>query len=740
MEIIQQYNMNLSREETLKLIEKGKQYNLTGKQVIDGLVLRGYKPEGVNVDAIKQTIPVEQKRTTLGQDLKQSLDTRVERTGDILNREDSSLMEKGTQLFGQGAGFASDVIEKSISKIPVVKQALEGMGKGIQWLSQTAPIKALGEKIGESKALQEAVSLYDTDENFRDSVDAVANIVRLGGDIALAEQATNFTKNVTNKLLDKTKTPVMLDGGAGSSLPDEILSEGLKLKDRVQLSIAKKNVSPQLESSANRLFLKGTKKLENPVATYDKYLTQSKKAIGDIKADPAISVVGEKMGKAFETVIKQRKNVGEVLGSELKKVGNTKINVSDAKNNLLAELKDSGLSYNPKTKQLTSFQGSKFAPEEVSMLDDFLKGVNSLGDNPSVSQIDNFISKTRTALQFTKGKSGIMGTTNAERIINGQISRLRSSLNPEINGNKALSKYWDANKTYSELSDFVEEGSGFLGKKTLSGDFAKDASVAKSSVQSILNQGKKDFMIKLEALTGYNAIDDAVLALQAMKDAGDFRGLSLLQAMSETGIPTSKTGITQKILDYATSKGGELLAGTPEQQTRAILQDVSKNIINKTSISPSVSKKSLKGNGTIPENSLISEAKKYKSAEDFVRKVMNESNISQHGKFETIPLNKIKGSDYIELDSALAKNKKLTLDQANNILPDNEMMSINGKVSMPIEVIKNSDGTYSLQAGNHRVAQQLINGEKTIFANIQNEKGFSTKSQLEEIWKQANNK
>lgn len=362
---------------------------------------------------------------------------------------------------------------------------------------------------------------------------------------------------------------------------DDVLNSAKRLKDDIQLTVAKKNVNPQLESSANRLFLDGTKRLDSPIATYDKYLEQSKKALNDIRIDPAISEVGSKMGDAFDTVVKQRQSVGKVLGKELKANGKIKIDISDTRSNLLNELDNSGLSYNPKTNELTSFQGSRFAPEEVSMLNDFVKSLNTLGDNPTVSQIDNFIAKTRTTLDFTKGKSGVMGTTNAERIINGGVAKLKETLNPSVNGNTALSKYWRANNAYSRLSDFIDEGSTFLGKKTLSGDYAKDASVAKNSVQSILNQGKKDFMIKLEALTGYPAIDDAVLALQAMKDAGDFRGLSLLQAMSDSGgIPTSKAGFTQQILDYTVKKGGEFVAGTPEQQTRALLQDLSNKAQN----------------------------------------------------------------------------------------------------------------------------------------------------------------
>lgn len=404
------------------------------------------------------------------------------------------------------------------------------------------------------------------------------NVLTAGlGAKPLAEAGKDLTKGVTTGIKDTlsggTKS---IDGIPVSTMADEALHSGMQLKNDVQLAVARKNVSPQLESSAGRLMSDKVQNVENPVVAYDKYLEQSKKSLGDIKVDAPISTVGGKIGDAFMKVVKQKQQVGATLGDELKTVGKLKVSVVEPKATLLSELKDSGLSYNPKTNSLTSFQGSKFAPEEVSMLNQYVKDVQALGDTPSVSQIDNFISKTRSDLNFAKGKSGVIGTTNAERIIKGNLAGMRESLNPQKNGLPQLSTYWKANKTYSELSDFVDEGAGFLGKTTQSGDFAKDASVAKSSVQSILNGGKKDWLIKLEGLTGYPALDESVLALQAMKDAGDFKGLSLLQAMQESGgIPTSKAGAMQKLLDFAVSRGEKLIVGTPEEQTRALLQDLS---------------------------------------------------------------------------------------------------------------------------------------------------------------------
>ncbi len=394
-----------------------------------------------------------------------------------------------------------------------------------------------------------------------------------------AKTATAPVVTGTKELAKKTASLV--------STPDDVVKQGKNLRQNIQSLVGEKSVEPQFKASAERAvtkpqtlesnkdFLTGSgKRAEDVVTKYDRYLTQSEQAINDIKIDPAISEVGSKMGDSFEEVIRQRQAVGKVLGSELNEWGKLRVSVKDSFNKIIEDLDGSGLSYNPQNRQLTSFQGNKFVPQEVDMLNSFVGRMRLLGDSPTVRDIDNFVSRMRTELDFAKGASGVMKTTNAERIITGAIASLKESLDPGKNGIQQLRKYWNANKTYSDLSDFVEEGAGYLGKKTQSGDFAKDASIAKSAVQSILNNGKKDWMLKLEALTGYNALDDAVIALQAMKDAGDFRGLSLLQAMKDGGIPVSKAGFAGAALDYGIGVGKRVIAGTPAEQTRAFLKSI----------------------------------------------------------------------------------------------------------------------------------------------------------------------
>lgn len=457
----------------------------------------------------------------------------------FLGSEQGQALAQGADIGGKLAKageYTPDVIKKSLG--PVLLEALQG------YESKT-PEEQL--KVRNQLGIAEGLSFGLGGKTVKDVVGTGKN---LAGEFA-TQQAAKGT-------VEKSATGI---------------------REQIRSVVGEGSVDPQFKTSATRVtnnlnyFLEGTGlRVDDAVSTYERYAPLAEKAANDIQQDPPIGIVGEKIGDSFDAVIKQRQDVGKVLGEEVKTIGNLRVEIVGAVKGLLDELQGSGLSYNPRTRQLTSFQGSAFVPEEVDMLSQFIARINLLGQSPSVRDLNNFITRTRSELAFTKGRTGVVGTTNAERIINGGLAKLIDSLNPEVNGIAQLNKYWNARKTYSDLSDFVEEGSGFLGKKTQSGDYAKDASIAKSSVQSILNGGKKDWLMKLEDLTGYNALDDIVLALQAMKDAGDFRGLSLLQTMKDNGIPLTKAGLASVVAENALNLGKRVIAGKPSEQTLAFLK------------------------------------------------------------------------------------------------------------------------------------------------------------------------
>ncbi len=133
---------------------------------------------------------------------------RAKKVEDIQAR-DTGAVEKAVQTFGQGAGAAANALETTVAEVPGVKEVAKGVGEGIKWLatSDLSPIKHLGDLIGSNKTLQEITKLYDTDPNFKDTVDGVANIVRLGGDVETAVDSANFASNVTQKVVSKLKVP-----------------------------------------------------------------------------------------------------------------------------------------------------------------------------------------------------------------------------------------------------------------------------------------------------------------------------------------------------------------------------------------------------------------------------------------------------------------------------------------------------------------------------------------------------
>lgn len=359
---------------------------------------------------------------------------------------------------------------------------------------------------------------------------------------------------------------------------DSIVQEAQNLRQSIQAQTGASDASPLLRSTASRLTEDtagaGTTGTTVALDRYNTALEQAQANMIDTYQDSPIEAMGGEIGDAFLDVIRQQREVGKQLSKELEQYGNLKVSIEGAITNGLKQMSDSGLSFNPRTNQFTSFQGNAFAEPEINQLTEFFAKVRLLGDSPTVKQINDFVTRTNSELDLYKASANLTTTTNAERIIKTTLHNLKESLNPEVNGITQLTKYWDANNTYGKLKTFTKEGEKFLGKRTQTGDFARDASVAKSAVQSILNGGKKDWLIALEELTGYPALDNAVIALQAMKDAGDYKGLSLLQAIKDQGVPTSKAGLVGAIIDKAADSGKRALLGAPEEQTRAFLKSL----------------------------------------------------------------------------------------------------------------------------------------------------------------------
>lgn len=333
------------------------------------------------------------------------------------------------------------------------------------------------------------------------------------------------------------------------------------LSDQIKTSLAKNNIDPRLEASARRL--------ADPSTTYDDYAAKAKAAVSDVKADPPLATVGEHIGTAYDNVVKTRRAVGEKMATELEKVKDAPVDLESSFDKFESELNKNGLQYDAETKKFAPQGQSKMTGFDQELVANYVEELNKLGSNPTAGDMDAFLSRVPKELDVAKAGKNITDTTNAERLIKGNLADLRTSLTKQ----PGMQGYAKARAAYSNLSNFLDEGSHYLGAKTQSGDYARDTSIAKSSAESILSGGKKDWLVRLEGLTGYPALDDATLAIQAMKDAGDARGLSLFKVLTDGSIPTPH-GVLSKLVGWGAEKAASAVVGSPTEQTQAFLKSL----------------------------------------------------------------------------------------------------------------------------------------------------------------------
>jgi len=132
---------------------------------------------------------------------------------------------------------------------------------------------------------------------------------------------------------------------------------------------------------------------------------------------------------------------------------------------------------------------------------------------------------------------------------------------------------------------------------------------------------------------------------------------------------------------------------------------------------------------------LAQEARKFKTAEEFIKEISNISGVSKEARIQVISINKIIGADETELNKAIESGKKLTAKEANEIVGRLEDPIVKGRqISAPISVGVLPNGTFSLLGGNNRVAQALVNGQTEIIA-MSND--FKTGFQLTDIFNKA---
>lgn len=191
----------------------------------------------------------------------------------------SSLPEKILQEAGQVAGGAFDIVTEA----PGIKQVLDVAGKGIQKLSETAPIKKAGEIF--SPVTQKAIDTYDSlPENIQKDLEAVINIssiIPVGAGVKAGLKVGEKTLSTVSKAAKSATEGLTQTFKAGK----KILPKSEEIMNRVaRLTPTQANKFEALAGKTHGQYLKETGNFGTPDEIIKKEaqkFTQSIKSVDD---------------------------------------------------------------------------------------------------------------------------------------------------------------------------------------------------------------------------------------------------------------------------------------------------------------------------------------------------------------------------------------------------------------------------------------------------------------------------
>lgn len=346
--------MKISKDQVDVIIKQGQSKGLTGQAVLDGLIKRGYEPEGIDVAAAKQEIMTREPKApapekTFGQKVKdtaiavgdfaidagkdvveagkdfaKNTEKRAANIGEIqaaMANGDQGKLRSLFQTVGQLAGAGADAIGTAFvgaGKVLLPEESEKAIGE---------VVKTFGAKVLANKDVQSAINFYHdlTPEQRRD-VDAVGGIVSLAsnfvgagaaskgataakeGAIAATDavgaganaaiDATKAGMNSASKAISQTATKIA-DAGAESG----IVQTGKELLERVPRALGRAaDATAEASARAKRI------KLATPAV---------KDAIKANLDDRIINTVSE----ADDATLKAYKDVLTIAEESPKKIG-----------------------------------------------------------------------------------------------------------------------------------------------------------------------------------------------------------------------------------------------------------------------------------------------------------------------------------------------------------------------------------------------------------------------------------
>jgi len=728
--------MELKREQVEALIQTGQKKGFTGKEVIDGLVRKGYQPEGVDVEAVKASFPkpvVETQAPSMFERVKTGIQEKGQKVQAQIAGEgqfaDKNAIERGVGATATGFSALSSSLYNVLPE--VARNTLDKIGGGIG-----NGINYLADKISENPALQKFASSEsgkDTERVMR----VLSDLGVISGEILGADQAVKGAK--------------FLDTKARQAV-DEVSKFGSDLATEAE---ALRPDSSRIMDRVARLKPTDATKFKNMTGkTQGEYLNET----GNFGAPDKI--IQNEATKFVQTLNSKDAELAKLPGIYKDN------SITEAAKELVkkAQAESSGGVKAPYLKQALELQakavGDGVNQAEINILKRLFEKHVKLGYNKLTadSSVIKKATNIDTALrQFQDETAKSVGFTNLPEI-NKQIQTskfLVDKLGDEIVGKNGLNELGLTDWIMLSGGDATSVA-GFLTKK-----FFSDKGV-KAKVAEMFSQAEPKGTPKPQVKLTPEGLERQVSP----------KGLKQLEA-PKAGAPKSQIDVpinqpTRKMIEQGTEIVPRTSKQTPQLPVKKLKSPLPKS-------SPKSATKS---------TDLISEAKKYKSAEEFTTNATeltyknlqeNPYSIKAYGKDFNEPVeyyragairkngdiwltdNQAGAQQYssagggTKVGSYIVNSKKpLIIDTAggkyakgnidiNKILTKEEIAK--GYTNNPD--IKQKFIDYAKDNGHDAVqfADSFPDGEGGMRSLVVWDKNkIKTKSQLEEIWKKANKK
>lgn len=497
--------MKLTREQTETIIKNGQKRGLSGTDVLNGLISKGFEPEGIDVNQVKsmmasksqEVAPEETKQNTFER-VKEGIEKKGEEVVDILNDPNKNALEKGV---GATAKAFSAISSTAYNSMPDdIRNTLDkvggGIGKGFEWLT---------DKISNSKFLQEAMSGDPNNTKGLESALRIASDLGLiSGEILLADQAKNAGK-FADKALEKTGEVIVDTTKKGISTVKELMTNPKELISKVSDS----NLVNKLQEKFTTLDPKVKNILETANSEkFERYVKAGEEALKDPRKLTPLEQSGELVTNKVLPAIKE----------DLARIGAQKTKTLSS----IGTKKAPGIATEAIDYIRGKTQSMKLTPAERKLVNNVVSELEKLGKNPTLISADKTVDLLQSMF-FEKAKGmAIPVTSRVKGLVNQTIGKLNGSV-------KTVAREALKSEEYSLLNDAYALRVKIFGEinKALGTEGIKGGALLKRFF-SPSDAGIKKMFAKIKEIYGVDLAEDAVLAKFVMESLGDGRASSLL--------------------------------------------------------------------------------------------------------------------------------------------------------------------------------------------------------------------